>query len=46
MHLSNEIDENLVEEIFDHTLTKLVDKLTNTTNKDENQIIIKNIEKK
>ena len=44
-HLSNEIDENLVEQIFDHTLIKLADKLTNTTNTEENQIIIKNIEK-
>ena len=26
-----------------HTLIKLVDKLINTTNKDENQIIVKNI---
>ena len=44
-HLSNEIDENLFEQIFDHTLIKLADKLINTTNKEENQIIIKNIEK-
>ena len=26
-HLSNEIDENLFEQIFDHTLIKLADKL-------------------
>ena len=41
----NEIDEKLFKQIFDHTLIKLTDKLTNTTNKEENQIIVKNIEK-
>ena len=30
---------------FSHTLIKLADKLINTTNKEENEIIIKNIEK-
>ena len=44
-HLSNEIDEDLFEQIFGHTLIKLADKLINTTNKEENQIIVKNIEK-
>ena len=44
-HLSNEIDEDLFEQIFDHTLIKLADKLINTTNKEENQIIVKNIKK-
>ena len=43
--MSNEIDEKLFEQIFDHTLIKLADKLINTTNKEENQIIVKNIEK-
>ena len=42
-HLSNEIDEKLFEQIFGHTLIKLADKLINTTNKKENQIIAKNI---
>ena len=42
-HLSNEIEEKLFEKIFGHTLIKLVDKLINTTNKEENQVIIKNI---
>ena len=42
-HLSNDIDENLFEKIFGHTLIKLADKLINTTNKKENQIIVKNI---
>ena len=43
--MSNEIDEKLFEKIFGHTLIKLADKLINTTNKEENQIIVKNIEK-
>ena len=33
-HLSNKIDKNLFEQIFDHTLIKLADKLINTTNKE------------
>ena len=45
-HLSNEIDRNLYEEIFDHKFETLANKLINTTNKEENQIIVKNIEKK
>ena len=44
--MSNEIEEKLFEQIFSHTLIKLADKLINTTNKEENQIIVKNIEKK
>ena len=43
--LSNVVDKKLFEQIFGHTLTKLADKLINTTNKEENQIIVKNIEK-
>ena len=43
--MSHDIDGNLFEQIFGHTLIKLADKLINTTNKEENQIIIKNIEK-
>ena len=43
--MSNEIDEKLFEQIFGHTLIKLADKLINKTNKEENQIIVKNIEK-
>ena len=39
----NEIDEKLFEKIFGHTLIKLADKLINTTDKKENQIIVKNI---
>ena len=43
--MSNEIDKKLFEQIFGHTLIKLADKLINTTNKEENQIIVKNTEK-
>ena len=43
--MSNEIDKKLFEQIFGHTLIKLADKLINTTNKEENQIIVKNINK-
>ena len=39
----NEIDEKLFEKIFGRTLIKLADKLINTTDKKENQIIVKNI---
>ena len=39
-YMSNEIDEKLFEELFGHTLIKLADKLINTTNKQENQVII------
>ena len=31
-HLSNEIDENLFEQIFGHTIETLANKLINTTN--------------
>ena len=43
--MSNEIDEKLFETIFGHTLIELADKLINTTKKEENQIIVKNIHK-
>ena len=43
--MSNEIDKKLFEQIFGHTLQILANKLTNTTNKEENQIIINNINK-
>ena len=41
--MSNDIDEKLFEQIVGHTLIKLADKLINTTNKKENQTIVKNI---
>ena len=43
-HLLNEFDEQLFEEIFDCKFATLVDKLINTTSKEENQIIIEDIE--
>ena len=45
-HLSNDIDKNLFEQIFGHTLKILVNKLINTTNKEENQLIVKILTKK
>ena len=43
--MSNIIDEKLFKEIFGHTFETLANKLINTTNKEENQIIVKNINK-
>ena len=43
--MSNEIDKDSFEQIFGHTLIKLADKLINTTNKEENQIIVNSIKK-
>ena len=43
--MSNDIDEKLFEKIFGHTLIKLADKLINTTDKEKNNINVKNIEK-
>ena len=43
--LSNIINGKLFEQIFGHTLIKLPDKLINTTNKEENQIIVKSVNK-
>ena len=42
-HLSNIIDKKLFEQIFGHTFETLANKLINTTNKEENQIIVYNI---
>ena len=44
-HLSNIIDEKLFEQLFGHTFETLANKLINTKNKEENQIIVDNIEK-
>ena len=44
--MSNEIDENLFKQIFDHKIETLINKLINTINIKENQISVKNIEKK
>ena len=45
-HLLNDLDEQLFEKIFGYTFAALVDKLTNTIDKEENQIIIDDIENK
>ena len=44
-HLSNINDKKLFNQIFGHTFKALANKLINTTSKEENQIIFKNIEK-
>ena len=43
-HLLNDLDEQLFEKIFGYTFAALVDKLINTIDKEENQIIIDDIE--
>ena len=43
--MPNEIDEKLFEQIFGHTIETLANQLINTTNKEESQIIVKNIDK-
>ena len=42
-HLSNIIDKKLFKQIFGHTFETLANKLINTTNKEENQITVNNI---
>ena len=44
-HVSNDVDQQLFEEIFGHKYVALADKLLNTTSKEENQIFINNIKK-
>ena len=44
-NFSNDLDKMLFEEIFGHTFITLVNKLKNTTSKEENQMLINNIEK-
>ena len=44
-HLPNITEEKLFEQRFGHKLETLTNKLINTTNKEENQIIVSNIEK-
>ena len=41
--MSNIIDEKLFEKIFGHKLIKLANKVISTKNKEEYQIIVKNI---
>ena len=45
-YMSNNIDKKVFEQIFGHTLETLANKLINTTKKEENQIIVNNINKK
>ena len=45
-YLSNKIDESLFEQIFNHKIKTLANKLINTTKKEKNQIIVENIGKK
>ena len=42
-HLSHIIGKKIFEQIFSHTFKTLGNKLINTTNKEENQIIVNNI---
>ena len=44
--MSNEIDKKLFEQIFGHTIETLANKLINKTNKEENQTIVNNTNKK
>ena len=43
-HIFNDVDDDLFKEIFGHTSVKLADKLINTTSKEENQMLINDIE--
>ena len=43
-HIFNDVDDNLFKEIFGHTSVKLADKLINTTSKEENQMLVNDIE--
>ena len=43
--MSNIIDKKIFKRIFGHTFETLANKLINTTNKEENQIIVNNISK-
>ena len=43
-HILNDVDDNLFKEIFGFTSVELADKLINTTSKEENQMLINDIE--
>ena len=43
-HIFNDVDDNLFKEIFGVTSVKLADKLINTTSKEENQMLVNDIE--
>ena len=44
-YISEDVDKKLFEEVFGHTFVTLANKLINTTNKEENQIIVNSIKK-
>ena len=44
-HISNDVDEQLFEEMFGHKYVALADKLLNTKSKEDNQIFINDIKK-
>ena len=43
-HVLNDVDDNLFKEIFGFASEELADKLINTTSKEENQMLINDIE--
>ena len=43
-HVFNDVDDNLFKKIFGFTSVKLADKLINTTSKEENQMLVNDIE--
>ena len=43
-HILNDVEDNLFEEIFGLTSANLADKLINTTSKEENQMLVNDIE--
>ena len=43
-HILNDVDDNLFKEIFGFTSVELVDKLINITSKEENQMLINDVE--
>ena len=43
-HIFNDVDGNLFKEIFGFKSVKLADKLINTTSKEENQMLVNDIE--
>ena len=45
VYILNDLEEKLFEKIFGHTFVALADKVINTTNKEENKIIIDDIKK-
>ena len=44
VHIFNDVDDNLFKEIFGFTSVKLANKLINTTSKEENQMLVNDIE--